>query len=228
MILIVLAIVMAPACQHIGSLFEDAGPDTDGDSDSYCTQGEYSGDLEITEQSDVAALAGHTSISGTLTISCYSCTDLNELICLTSVGESLQIWNNNSLTDLDGLNGITSVGWNLQINKNHALTNVNGLSGITSVGATLEILGNYNLNNLDGLGGITSVDGDLTIWETSLTNLDGLGGITSVGGYLNVGTNDFPDCAVCELLDQLTSGPFSINVGVNLNDSCTPVPASCP
>ncbi len=248
-ILIASAIVLVSGCQHIGILFEDAGADTDADSYSYCTQGEYSGDLAIELQSDFAFLAGHTSISGDLTIHCDSCTNLNELICLTSVGGDLMI-DDPPLTNLDGLSGITSVGGDLSIWET-LLTNLDGLSGITSVGGDLSIGDNTLTNldglngitsvggdlmidetlltNLDGLGGITSVGGDLIIWDTTLTNLDGFGGITSVGGYLDVLENStLPDCEVCELLDQLTSGPTSIYVGGNINDSCTPVPASCP
>jgi len=46
---------------------------------------------------------------------------------------------------------------------------------------------------------------------------------------LNVEFNPLlPDCEVCELLDQLTSGPASITVGDNLDDACTPVPTGCP
>ncbi len=37
-----------------------------------------------------------------------------------------------------------------------------------------------------------------------------------------------PDCEACEVLDQLTSGPTSIDVHDNLDDLCTPVPANCP
>jgi hypothetical protein len=37
-----------------------------------------------------------------------------------------------------------------------------------------------------------------------------------------------PDCEACDLLDQLTSAPFSTNIHDNLSDSCTPVPANCP
>jgi len=39
---------------------------------------------------------------------------------------------------------------------------------------------------------------------------------------------DLPDCEVCNLLDQLTSGPTDIDVYDNLDDACTPVPWSCP
>ena len=63
----------------------------------------------------------------------------------------------------------------------------------------------------------------------ALTNLDGLSALTSVGRDLNIFDNAaLPDCEVCDLLDQLTSGPTSIDVHDNLDDSCTPVPANCP
>ncbi len=121
----VLAIVLASGCHHIGSLFEDAGPDVDSDTDTDtgpdCPLGEYSGDLEIGEQSDVSVLAGHTSISGNLKINCSSCTDLSELSCLTSVGGYLWIEFNASLTNLDGMSALTSVGGYLEISVNDIL-----------------------------------------------------------------------------------------------------------
>ena len=36
-----------------------------------------------------------------------------------------------------------------------------------------------------------------------------------------------PDCDVCSVLDQLTTGPTTIDVHDNLDDSCTPVPDNC-
>jgi hypothetical protein len=46
---------------------------------------------------------------------------------------------------------------------------------------------------------------------------------------LHAYNNDvLPDCEVCDLLDQLTSAPTSIDVHDNLADTCTPVPTGCP
>jgi hypothetical protein len=171
------ALASVLVCGGCGDDDTDAGPD--------CTQGEYSGDFEITTQAVVETIAGYTSISGDMIISCPSCTDLSELICLTSVGEDLEIHENSALTNLDGLNALTSVGGDLMI-------------------------GGWNAGN------------------TALTNLDGLSGITSVGRYLMIDFNDaLPGCEVCDLLDQITSGPDWINVQDNLYDSCTPVPGNC-
>ena len=112
-----------------------------------CTQGEYTGNFKITTQSDVATLAGYTSISGGLEIRCLSCTDLSELSCLTSVGEHLYIWTNPALTNLDGLSGITSVGEDLNIRFNFSLPDCeacNLLDQLTTTPTPINVWGNLD------------------------------------------------------------------------------------
>ena len=48
-----------------------------------------------------------------------------------------------------------------------------------------------------------------------------------VGERLRTVSGSLPDCEVCDLLDQITSGPTSTYVLGNLDDTCTPVPANC-
>ena len=110
----------------VASCSDDSSDSYDGGTDTAtgpveCNLGEYSGDFEITEQPDLATLAGYTSISGDLGINCPMCTGLSELNCLTSVGERLSIDNNDALTSLDGLNALTSVGEDLLIERNDAI-----------------------------------------------------------------------------------------------------------
>ena len=184
----------------------DSGYDTDTDTDSDFTNGgNYPGDYTINTQWDVAFFAGYTSISGYLIIECPSCTDLSELICLTSVGGTLRIKDNISLHNLEGLSSLTSVG-DLSIYDNDFLTNLDGLSALTSVGEILDIWNNDVLTNLDGLSALISMGPDFWIEDNNL----------------------LPDCEVCDLLDQFTAGPTTITVLTNFDDSCTPVPANCP
>ena len=89
-----------------------------------CNLGEYSGDFEINTQSDVETLAGYTEITGSIEIDCTSCTDLNELSCLTSVGENLFFLNIPDVTNLDGLDALTSVGGTLLIGVDNGDTEV--------------------------------------------------------------------------------------------------------
>ncbi len=239
-------IVLLLGCHHTGSLNGDAGPDTDTDTDTdsdtdtdtdpiECNLGEYSGSLSIETQSDVATLAGYTSISGDLDIECHSCTDLSDLFCLATVDRCFLIADNTALTNLDGLSGLTSVGEAFLISDNDILTDLGGLSALTSVGESLSISLNDVLANLDGLGALTSVGGYLgygylgIAGNNALTNLDGLSALTSVFDDVIIFENIvLPDCEACDLLDQLTSGPNSIDVYDNLDDSCTPVPDNCP
>jgi len=128
------------------------------------------------------------------------------------VGEVLYISQNAALTNLDGLSGITLLDGGLGIVNNPTLTNLDGLSGITSVGEGLEINGWLEI-----------------LFNAALTNLDGLSALTSVSNDLYISDNTvLPDCEACDLLDQLTTAPFLIDVHDNLDDSCTPVPAGCP
>ncbi len=190
-------------CSHVLSI-KDGGTDSDTDTDTdtdtdadtdtdtgpiECNLGEYSGNFTIDDQSDVAFLAGYTSISGRLRIICDSCTDLSGLICIASVGVDLRIENNDVLYSLIGLSGLTSVGGSLIISENDALSSLISLSALTSVGGELWIFMNLALTNLTGLSGITSTNYGLKIQDNdALTNLDGLSGITSVGGDLIIGS----------------------------------------
>ncbi len=111
-----------------------------------------------------------------------------------------------------------------------------------------EYSGNFRISpQSDGadIAGYTSISGDLHVEyfleeldneDTSYTDLSDLICLTSVDGSNLFEDDDFhiinnpalPDCEVCELLDQLTSEPATIEVHDNLADSCTPVPGNCP
>ena len=95
-----LAAAVSAGCWSMQEIVVGNATDTDTDSDTNtdtdtdpveCNLGEHIGDFTIGTQSDVATLAGYTSISGNLHIYCPSCTDLNALICLNSLGGNLEI-----------------------------------------------------------------------------------------------------------------------------------------
>ena len=89
------------------------------------------------------------------------------------------------------------------------------------------------LLSIDGLSGISLVEGEIRIENNvSLENLDGLANLTTVNTSLDEtlsiwGNTSLPYCEICELLDQLTTEPFSASVFYNLEDSCGP-PFNCP
>jgi hypothetical protein len=205
----------------------DSDSDSDGDSDSdsdvdtdsiECNLGEYDGGLVVATQSDLVALTGYISLSGSLRITCPLCTDLDVLICLTSIS-SLTVWDNPILTSLEGLNNITTMSSDfmpdITVIENPVLTNIDGLEGITGPVGSILISDNDNLTNLDGLDGITAANSihihdnsslnsligletitgsvGITIGNnSSLISLEGLGGITDLGEYgcLGIYNND--------------------------------------
>jgi len=117
----------------------------------------------------------------------------------------------------------------LGINGNDLLISLDGLSGLTSVNGVVNIDNNDALTSLEGLGNLASVGTNLQITHNWALSSLGLSSLTSVGGSLNVWWNNaLPGCEICDLADQLTSGPSSIAATENLFDSCTPVPSNCP
>jgi hypothetical protein len=112
------------------------------------------------------------------------------------------------LEDLTGLECLTLVGGELVVLNNNSLTSLEGLNNLVTIEDTLSITSNPILPNLDGLGSLTEINGvgDFWVWNNG----------------------SLPYCEICELLDQLTSGPGILDVSDNLEDSCWPFPANCP
>ena len=145
-----LFLMMLATSPGFGWCDSDNDGDTDTDTDTgpaECTMdlGEYDGHFAIRSQSDIATLAGYTSISGELVISCPACRDLSELICLTSVGDLFFICDSFSLTNLDGLDALTSVGGEFRIWGCSDLTSLDGLGAFTYVSEAIVIHHNESL-----------------------------------------------------------------------------------
>jgi len=102
------------------------------------------------------------------------------------------------------------------------------LPNLEVVEGDLQIIGNgslpsFSLSNLVSVGGLNHI-----MYNDVLTSFD-LGSLISLAGELVVYDNVvLPDCVACDLLGQLTSGPASVSVFNNFEDSCSPVPTNCP
>ena len=128
----------------------------------------------IDTSGDIAALSGCTEISGNLIIENTTLTSFTGLENITSVGQNLNIDNNDALTTLTGLNNITSLGGYLSIVYNDDLTTLSELNNLTSLGGYLWIDSNPSLTSLSGLENLTSLGGSLYIWKSdALTTLSG-------------------------------------------------------
>lgn len=198
---------------------------------------ECDGDITLSSQSDVDAF-NCTSFIWNLTIEGADIEDLSPLNTLVRIGESLKIFNNNSLTNLDGLSSLTSAG-SVEIWNNDALSNLDGLSSLAFVDGDLRIINNDALTNLDGLSSLHQTSGDLWIINNDLlnnidgltslsevaclgivgspllTNLDGLSSLDKVHGILTIEDNN----ALTNLdgLSSLHAVNFGTNIANNAN-----------
>jgi FIMAH domain len=144
------------------------------------------GNIVLTTQTEVDAFAC-SSITGTLTVGPSSgpdaITDLDALLPLGTVGESVSILDNAELPNVDGLAGMAGAVESLRISGNSLLTDIDGLGGLTAVTNLLQITSNASLLDVDGLsstGTIQALDiGD----NSSLVNIDGLSAVTTVGFF---------------------------------------------
>ncbi len=156
----------------------------------------WDGDYTIQDSGDIAALAGHTEVTGTLTVGFLSnpgasyttFTSLAGLESLTSVGGDLIIHYNAGLTNLTGLDNLSSVGGSVSMRDNTSLVNMIGLESLTSINGDLTIMNHSALTNLDGLNNITNITGNAEISYCVANSLYGLHNVSSIGGYFRIQT----------------------------------------
>jgi len=144
-----------------------------------------------------------TEIEGTVVVSGVDITNLVGLSVLTSVGEYLEINNNDSLSSLTGLDNLTSVR-DLWIHRNELLTNLSGLENVVSITRDLWIYFNDSLASLNGLENVNFIAGGLRINKNNnLISLSGLDNLTTVRKFLEIEHNE--SLVSLTALNKLTS-----------------------
>ena len=154
-----------------------------------------------------------------------TCTALDDAAACLSCdrGEWAGFYTITDAGSLRTLSGFTSITGDLLV-RDTALEDLAGLECLTSVGWDLRIQGTNSLTSLTGLEALTSVESLTLRYNESLTTLDGLDALYGVFDEVKIRSNDsLPDCEACDLLGQLTSGPSTIDIQLNLDDECTPV-----
>ena len=134
-------------------------------------------------------LRGCSSIEGRLEIEDNrDVTQLTGLECITSISESLDIFDN-TFTSLAGLENLRSVGGRVRIQGNLQLESLAGLENLTSIGELLWVEDNA-LTNFVELGNLTSLGGLVVQTAPKLTNFVGLEGITTTKEiFVNINDN---------------------------------------
>ena len=160
-----------------------------------CVGGDYPWDVLLESQTDVDkfGLRCHTQISGSLIVSNVSkddpIMDLTPLSTLTTVGNSLEISENQQLESLEGLQNLTRVYGQLTIKGNERLKTVEGLRGLRNIQSKLEISDNPALTQLKGLEGLSTVSILFIHDNHKLQSLSGLDQLTKVS-HISIANND--------------------------------------
>ena len=137
-------------------------------------------------------------LSGVTTIGEYlfiwhndSLTNLIGLDSLEQVGEEIRIYNNDALESLTGLERLKNVGERFLISDNNTLINLKGLINLSNIGEYISITKHPLIKNLEGLDSLKYLpDGLKVMFNDSLISLTGLQGLDSLGGNLKISYND--------------------------------------
>jgi hypothetical protein len=158
------------------------------------------GNVTITSQSDIAALAGYTDINGTLTIASPTLENLDGLESLYKVTSVVKIQNNPLLSNLNGLQNLRVVGWDLKIEGNEMLLDLDGLSNLWVFGGdVLQISENASLIDLSGLYSVRMPGDYLAIFYNQVLSmseaydLESQLGVNGFNGTAFIGNNGTMD-----------------------------------
>lgn len=120
------------------------------------------GNVTLTTQSQVDALANASKIVGSLTIASTSDLDLSPLKLLTEITGNFQL-DGSSQTTLSGFDCLKTVGGAFFINSNTALTSLSGFAALQTVGGNFSIIVNPALTDMPSFAALTSIGGDFFI-----------------------------------------------------------------
>jgi hypothetical protein len=170
-----------------------------------------SGNVLVTNQAELEALAGVTDITGSLTITTRYVPNLSPLSSLVHVQGQLLVKDNGALTSLSGLGRLNSAG-SVEISGNTGLITSAGLNALQRIG-TFKAFKNTSLTTID-VGPVGVIEGDLWLEDNPaltslqsgalrsvtkalviafhplLTDLGGLAGLAAVGSEIWLEDND--------------------------------------
>lgn len=99
-----------------------------------CDAGTWTGSYNVSNQSDLDALAGYTEVTGSIIIITDDIVHIPGLDCLVSVGGDLRIVDNRKLETVTGFENLRAVGGALAIGGNRYLGSIGGFGELRSAG----------------------------------------------------------------------------------------------
>ena len=179
------------ACAALSCPSGDVTLTTQAEVDALASCSTISGFLNINANNaalDLSPLNNITTINGALTVQGLTNNQLNIFPNLTTVTGSIQI-RLNTFTEFSGFNNLTTASNGLQVLQNSNLTSFSGFNSLNFInGSNLGILLNNNLATINAFSNLQNVQG-LLIRNTQLTNLSFLSSLTGNGGQLSIENN---------------------------------------
>ncbi|MCU0350243.1 MAG: T9SS type A sorting domain-containing protein [Flavobacterium sp.] len=165
---------------------------TQAEVDALASCTSISGNLTINgggNSLNLAPLNNITSITGTLFITGLSNNQVNIFPNLTTVGNGIAI-QNNTFQQFGGLNAFTTLtAGNIQFIGNSQLTTISGFGSLNSLtSGNLAFATNTNLETVNAFSNLQTVNG-LLIRNTKLTNLNFLSSLQTNNGQLSIESN---------------------------------------
>ncbi|MCX4245780.1 receptor L domain-containing protein [Paraliomyxa miuraensis] len=108
---------------------------------------------------DPSALDGIREVTGAVRINRTDLTNLDFMACLTTVGEDVTIFDNDSLTDVSGLWSLTDIGTDFIFSGNDALTELHGPPNVERIIGNIVIRDNASLERLRGWQTLIGLEG---------------------------------------------------------------------
>ena len=109
---------------------------------------------------------------------------------VASIGDYINIQQNNSLVNITGFESLTSVPGYLKISYNNSLIDLSGFDNLTSIAKYLLIVSNDNMVSFSSFQNLSSIGEYLKIERNdALVGLTGLENLNSIGGLLKIKNN---------------------------------------
>jgi len=182
-----------------------------------------------TNYPEITGLTGNLFIGSTNSYITSNITDLTPLDVITTIGTNLSI-NKTSISSINGFNNLTSVGNYINITDNNSLSTLNGFNSLINLGGSLVISNNNSLSNFNAFSNLTIIEESLNISGNSalqsfyaLNNLttinsNGNNGNAQLGLYLygNGNVNIVSTISLLESITTINNSRLILN-GLNMN-----------
>lgn len=169
---------------------------------------------------NLAPLNGITSISGNLQITGVSSNISNFLPNLTSIGGYIRVLSN-SFASFGGLNSLTTVNNEIAFRYNTNLTSISGFGNTTTINSALVFDGNTNLATINAFGNLTIVNGFI-LYDSKMLNVNFLNSLTLNKGFLLIQANPlmssivFPNIVIHDFSNNIPGAKYFVIAGNQL------------